>query len=83
MHRLATLPLALLTAACWTPGPGQLDPTRYPWNQPHRLARAAAAPEYCVVSLESGSTAGIDTGGSGVMHMGCQVQPNRRPPSAN
>lgn len=31
---LALLPLALLLAGCWTPGPGQVDPTRYPWDQP-------------------------------------------------
>ena len=28
----AAIPLALLLSACWTPGPGQVDPTRYPWD---------------------------------------------------
>jgi hypothetical protein len=73
------LPLALVPSACWTPGPGQLDPTRFPWDQPQRLARAAPAEEYCMVSLESGSTAGIGAGGGGVQ-MGCQVMPNRSTP---
>lgn len=33
MRSLAVIPLALLLAGCWTPGPGQIDPTRYPWDQ--------------------------------------------------
>ena len=33
MRILSIISLALLTSACWTPGPGQVDPTRYPWDQ--------------------------------------------------
>lgn len=72
------LPLALATGACWTPGPGQLDPIRYPWDQPRRPAQRVPAPEYCIVSLEDGHAAGIAAGGGGVVHMACQVSPNRR-----
>jgi len=36
MRVLSLLPLALVTAGCWTPGPSQVDPTRYPWAQPVR-----------------------------------------------
>jgi len=62
--------LALPVAGCWTPGPGQLDPTRYPWDQPK--------PRYCVVSLETGNSAGITVGGGAATQMACAVQPNGR-----
>ena len=32
MRALTIFPLALLLGACWTPSPGQVDPTRYPWD---------------------------------------------------
>ena len=38
MRILTLLPLVLLTGACWTPGPGQVDPTRYPWDPRNRAA---------------------------------------------
>jgi hypothetical protein len=33
MRRLILPALALLTSGCWTPAPGQVDPTRYPWDR--------------------------------------------------
>ena len=44
MRTLAIIPLACLLAGCWTPGPGQLDPTLYPWHPRNKLAAAASAP---------------------------------------
>ena len=41
---LAIIPCACLLAGCWTPGPGQLDPTLYPWHPRNKLAAAASAP---------------------------------------
>lgn len=49
--RLLLVAPAAVLGGCWTPGPGQVDPTRYPWDRPK--------PEYCIVSLELGSSAGI------------------------
>lgn len=57
MRIFILLPILLLTSACWTPGPGQVDPTRYPWDQ-----RARPAASYCIISLETGSAAGIGPG---------------------
>ena len=45
MRILALIPLALLTTACWTPGPGQVDPTRYPWDPRNVAALAPPAPQ--------------------------------------
>lgn len=42
MRTVSILPLTLLTAGCWTPAPGQSDPTRYPWNPRNRVAVAPA-----------------------------------------
>jgi hypothetical protein len=45
MRSPALLPLVLLTAGCWSPGPGRPDPTRYPWdvrNQPSPQPPVAA-----------------------------------------
>jgi hypothetical protein len=72
MRTLFLLPFTLLTAACWTPGPGQADPTRYPWDQPK------PAGTYCVVSLEQPGASGITIGGQSAMQMGCSVGPSRR-----
>jgi hypothetical protein len=69
MRRHMLLPLTLLLAGCWTPGPGQVDPTRYPWDQPK--------PGYCVVSLELPSSSGIVAGGGEAVHMACKEQPRR------
>ena len=65
MRQLAFLPLALLISACWTPGPGELDPTRYPWDQPRPRA------SYCIVSLETPSSTGITLGGGHSVQLGC------------
>jgi hypothetical protein len=59
MRTLALIPLALLTTACWTPGPGQLDPSRYPWDPVNLRAKAT----YCVVSLERPNATGITVPG--------------------
>jgi len=59
------MPAVLLTGACRTPGPGQVDPTRYPWDQ-----RKPAS--YCVVSLETPPASGIAAGGQNVMAMKCK-----------
>jgi hypothetical protein len=72
MRPSALAPVLLLTGGCWTPGPGQVDPTRYPWDQ------RKAAPGYCVVSLETGNAAGITVGGGGTTQMACSVSPNSR-----
>jgi hypothetical protein len=44
MRSLAFIPLALLLAGCWTPGPGERDPTLYPWDPSNRAVEAAPAP---------------------------------------
>ena len=71
MRTLALIPLtvalALTTGGCasW-PGPIYL-----PWGKPKRAA------EYCVVSLEPGSSGGISADPSGnAMHMACNILPN-------
>ena len=43
MRTLAIIPLSLLLAGCWTPRPGQMDPTLYPWHPRNKLAAAAAS----------------------------------------
>ena len=59
------LAASMLLGGCWTPGPGQLDPTRYPWDQP----KPGGA--YCIVSLEAPSATGITVGGASKVEMGC------------
>ena len=84
MRRIPIAALALATTACWTPGPGQVDPTRYPWQQ------RKPAIEHCVIQLENPAATGIVARGSvpsfdqvppgqfdGVQ-MACNVQPNAR-----
>jgi hypothetical protein len=73
------LPFALapLLAACWTPGPGQIDPTRYPWDQPQ--AKAAAKGSYCIISLETPAASGITTGEPDGVQLACNAPPNSRP----
>jgi len=44
MRLLPVLPIVLLLGACWTPGPGEVDPTRYPWDQGNRVALAPLPP---------------------------------------
>jgi hypothetical protein len=78
MRVIALAMLAMLTSACWTPGPGQRDPTRYPWDQ--RLNRVAEAPatgeaRFCVVSLEQPRSGIIVSGGAAVA-MPCTLQGN-------
>ena len=46
MRLPALIPLALLLSACWTPGPGQVDPTRYPWDPRNQPALAPAPPPH-------------------------------------
>ncbi|GAA4718176.1 hypothetical protein H9L13_07520 [Sphingomonas lutea] len=58
--RYSAFLVPLLLGACWTPGPGQVDPTRYPWDQ--RIAHGVAAGDYCVVQLETPSPTGIGSG---------------------
>ena len=43
MRNALPIALMMLTSGCWTPGPGQLDPTRYPWDQKQRLAHPPIA----------------------------------------
>jgi len=71
MRASTVIPLALLTTACWTPGPGQLDPTRYPWNQPKPKGT------YCIVSLGQPGATGITVGGQNTMQLACQEPPRR------
>jgi hypothetical protein len=73
MRTIAVIPIALLAAGCWTPGPGQLDPTRYPWDQPHRQLPPKGS--YCIVSLETGSSTGISVGGGSTVDMPCKEPP--------
>lgn len=49
MRARILLPLALLTTGCWTPGPGQRDPTRYPWDPGNRVT-VTAVPNSRVVA---------------------------------
>jgi hypothetical protein len=44
MRILALVPIGLFLSACWTPGPGQMDPTRYPWDPRNQAAKQALAP---------------------------------------
>ncbi len=74
MRILALVIATLLTGACWTPGPGQLDPTRYPWDQPRRPST------YCIVSLEVGSASGITVGGRQTAQLSCEQPRSRRAP---
>lgn len=41
---LSLIPLALLASACWKPGPGQVDPTRYPWDRPQNQPKLEVVP---------------------------------------
>jgi hypothetical protein len=52
MYKRLAILLALPLAGCWHPGPGEVDPTRYPWDQrwlkhppipPHPPLRAVGA----------------------------------------
>ena len=76
MRILGLLPLALLVAGCWTPGPGQIDPTHYPWDQPKREPKA----EYCVIALEPAASSGITIGNQSPIQLGCapSIKPNTR-----
>ena len=56
---------AALLGGCWTPGPGELDPTRYPWDQPKPMG------DYCIVSLEAASATGISVAGASKVETGC------------
>ncbi len=75
--RVIFLPVALLVAGCWTPGPGQMDPTRYPWDQAHLKQRPGAGRSYCIVSLDAGGETGIHVGGQNRVDMPCGIAPNR------
>ncbi len=66
MRVLPLIPAVLLTGACWTPGPGQVDPTRYPWDQ------RKPAHSYCVMTLETGSATGITAGGANAVNLACK-----------
>lgn len=68
MRSLVIIPFALLGAGCWTPGPGELDPTRYPWDQ---RPAAALKGSYCIVSLELPGASGITIRGGSTMEMAC------------
>ena len=68
MRKYALIPLALLTSACWTPGPSPIERQFYQWDPPQRQS------SYCIVSLESGSSAGITQGGAAT-HLACTVAP--------
>ena len=70
MRALALLPIASLLAGCWTPGPGQLDPTRYPWDQ-RPLSSKFAAGTYCVVALQPVAASGIVLSGNAPTTPGC------------
>ena len=50
MRILTIIPLSCLLAGCWTPGPGQLDPTLYPWHPRNKLATAAGGPHPRIVA---------------------------------
>jgi len=81
MRAFALLPLALVTAGCWTPGPGKVDPTRYYWNAPRIVAAGKldphapitdpalqplpSKPDECVIWLETG-------GGRDGPQLGCE-----------
>ena len=41
MRTLTLIPLALLTSACWTPGPGQIDPSLDPVDVRAQLVRTS------------------------------------------
>jgi hypothetical protein len=73
LRHLAFIPLALLTSACWTPGPSPLERQFYQWDPPRRQA------SYCMVSLEAGSGPGITHGGTAT-NLACAVPPSAAPP---
>ena len=66
MRVLPLIPALLLTSACWTPRPGQVDPTRYPWDQRKPPA------SYCVMTLDTGSSNGITAGGGNAVNLACK-----------
>ena len=79
MRSLALIPLALLTAACWTRGPGQLDPSRYPWDPANLNAKAT----YCIIAVDQPDGSGISTGGNAAIVARGQVPTfGQVPPSA-
>lgn len=77
MRTLALVALALLLGSCWTPGPGQIDPTRYPWDQPRlkRTPQQMPSPvqeSYCVIMLETPASTGITAGGANGVNLTCK-----------
>ena len=72
LRRICPVSLFLATAGCWTPGPGQVDSTRFPWDQ-----RKAPA-NYCVMALETPSSSGITNNPQSTISMACAVAPNER-----
>ena len=75
--RVIFVPVALLVVGCWTPGPGQMDPTRYPWDQPHVKRHPLPEGSYCIVSLDVGGGTGITVGQQSPADMPCGIEPNR------
>jgi hypothetical protein len=49
MRASLLLSLTLLTSGCWTPGLGQRDPTRYPWD-PRNKVIVTAVPDSRIVA---------------------------------
>ena len=80
MRRLALIPLAMLVGGCWTPGPGQIDPTRYPWDQPMlRQAQRPTHASYCIMTMETGATTGITVDARNTVTMACKEPPKQQP----
>ena len=75
MRNLVVIASALALAGCWTPDPGQPDPTRYPRDQRKWQAAHPSHGTYCVMTMETGSATGI-TVGSNIMEMQCK-EPQR------
>ena len=77
IRALAAIPVALLAAACWTPGPRPLERQFYRWEAPER--RTA----YCIMSLELPSASGITVtpGGGNTMDLKCNppAEPKYKP----
>ena len=72
MRNVVAIPLAFILTGCWPPGLGQLDPTRYPWDQRNRQVARPPDGNYCIVTLEAGSATGIMVGGQNVMELECR-----------
>jgi hypothetical protein len=74
MRAVALVPIAVLLAGCWSPGPGQRDPARYPWDPKGAPAKPAPPPAPAPM-IEAHGAIPRSTGPAGLEAEQPQVQP--------